>query len=268
MSNRRRIINPQTELLTIGEFARRAGVTIRTLRFYDKIGLLKPHAYAPSGRRLYSQHDYARLQQILTLKLIGLSLDDIHGLLTTDRVEIDRLLRRQKCALEQKVKHLLATIRAIEHAQRMMAASPDSDWTQFIEIIKAVNMDVQTDWISQFITPDQQQKVQQISQRWTIIGQKQTGEAWIDLFCEIYAHMGDDLADPEVQALVARWDALIDTFAQGDAEFAGRLTAAYEAMGDAFAAPDVPDDLREWAGQMQQAAQFVQQAREAAQTND
>jgi hypothetical protein len=56
------------------QFATRAGVTVRTLHHYDRLGLLKPSAYTGSGYRLYRESDLARLQQIVTLKFIGFSL--------------------------------------------------------------------------------------------------------------------------------------------------------------------------------------------------
>ena len=58
----------------IGDFANKAGVTVRTIRYYDRIGLLRPTSRSDANQRLYSELDFARLQQILTLKLIGLSL--------------------------------------------------------------------------------------------------------------------------------------------------------------------------------------------------
>ncbi len=60
-----------------GEFARMAGVSVRTIRFYDKQNILKPSYVKPSGARFYTDSDLARLQQILLLKYLGFSLDDI-----------------------------------------------------------------------------------------------------------------------------------------------------------------------------------------------
>jgi DNA-binding transcriptional MerR regulator len=53
------------------EFARKSGVTVRTLHHYDRIGLLKPSDYTGVGFRLYRDDDFVRLQQIVTLKFIG-----------------------------------------------------------------------------------------------------------------------------------------------------------------------------------------------------
>ncbi|MGH2509988.1 MAG: MerR family transcriptional regulator, partial [Ktedonobacteraceae bacterium] len=62
---------------TTSRFARQACVTVRTLRYYDREGLLSPSAHTQAGHRLYSNADLARLQQILALKFLGFSLDEI-----------------------------------------------------------------------------------------------------------------------------------------------------------------------------------------------
>ena len=63
--------------LTVGEVAKRMDVTVRTLQHYDKEGLLSPSALSEGGRRLYTDKDIVKLHQILSLKHLGFSLNDI-----------------------------------------------------------------------------------------------------------------------------------------------------------------------------------------------
>ena len=67
----------QDNLFSAGELARMAGVSLRTIRFYDIKGLLCPVAYSESGYRLYNQQSFAILQHILMLKYLGFSLQQI-----------------------------------------------------------------------------------------------------------------------------------------------------------------------------------------------
>ncbi|WP_413789329.1 MerR family transcriptional regulator [Paenibacillus tyrfis] len=69
-------------LWKVGELAKLTGLTIRTLRFYDQIGLFSPSAHSDSGHRLYNEADLSRLQQILSLKELGLSLEEIKSVVT------------------------------------------------------------------------------------------------------------------------------------------------------------------------------------------
>jgi DNA-binding transcriptional MerR regulator len=65
----------------VGDLAKLTGLTVRTLRFYDQIGLFSPSGHSDSGHRLYNQADIRRLQQILSLKDLGLSLEEIQTVL-------------------------------------------------------------------------------------------------------------------------------------------------------------------------------------------
>ena len=67
-----------------GQFARMANVSVRTIRFYDKQNILHPSYVTPSGSRFYTDQDFARLQQILLLKYLGFSLEDIREMTIND----------------------------------------------------------------------------------------------------------------------------------------------------------------------------------------
>ena len=58
--------------MTVGEVAKKMGVTVRTLQYYDKEGLLSPSAESEGGRRLYTDKDLVMLHQIISLKSLGL----------------------------------------------------------------------------------------------------------------------------------------------------------------------------------------------------
>ena len=63
--------------MTVGEVAKKMDVTVRTLQYYDREGLLSPSCVSEGGRRLYTDRDIVKLHQILSLKHLGFSLDDI-----------------------------------------------------------------------------------------------------------------------------------------------------------------------------------------------
>src|SRR6185503_8116866 len=82
-------------------FAQLAGVTVRALHHYDRLGLLRPRRSA-SRYRLYGIRDLERLEQIVALKFLGLSLRQIRELLDEDRRKLPDALRAQRRALEEK----------------------------------------------------------------------------------------------------------------------------------------------------------------------
>src|SRR5713101_1813988 len=69
------------EALKVGELARRTGLTIRTLHHYDEIGLLRPSLHTEVGHRLYTAGDVARLQQVVSLRQLGFSLEEVRDCL-------------------------------------------------------------------------------------------------------------------------------------------------------------------------------------------
>ena len=71
--------------MTVGEVAKKMGVTVRTLQYYDKERLLSPSAESEGGRRLYTDKDLITLHQIISLKSLGFSLDDIKERLISNR---------------------------------------------------------------------------------------------------------------------------------------------------------------------------------------
>src|SRR6059036_742529 len=78
------------------EFAELAGVTVRTLHHYDRLGLLKPSYRSDAGYRLYSQSDLARLEQIVVLKFLGLRLKSIGRLLKSEPGSLREILQSQQ----------------------------------------------------------------------------------------------------------------------------------------------------------------------------
>lgn len=138
------------KLFTTGEFAKKAGVTIRTLRYYDKIGLLVPSSHNELGHRLYSKEDFGKLQKILTLKFIGLSLEDIANIMKYDlnHKDFKKSLEIQKEIMKKKIKHIQFIIKAIDEAADTIDFNKEMDWDKFINIISAINSD--KNWTQQY----------------------------------------------------------------------------------------------------------------------
>ena len=119
-------------LYTAGEIARIAGVSLRTIRFYDEKGLLKPVSYSEAGYRYYNQESLAVLQRILMLKYLGFSLQRIEEIMTSRNMELR--LSEQKELLIQKKRQLEEIISAIE----MMESSREKDKCGFL--IRLLNL--------------------------------------------------------------------------------------------------------------------------------
>ncbi|MFB9327903.1 methyltransferase domain-containing protein [Paenibacillus aurantiacus] len=133
-----------TTYFTTGELAKLTGLTLRTLRYYDQIGLLIPAKDQAGIARRYDTNDLRRLQQIQTLKYVGLSLDEIRGLLAaeaeTERTIRDSLLS-QLDILRQKMVHTENVAKAIRTALDVDDGVGGGTWSQLARIIQAVQIE-------------------------------------------------------------------------------------------------------------------------------
>ncbi|MDE7223683.1 MAG: MerR family transcriptional regulator [Acetatifactor sp.] len=105
---------------TAGEIARIAGVSLRTIRYYDTKGLLPPVSHSESGYRYYDKHSLALLQRILMLKYLGFSLEQVQRLIAAqeaDSLNPEAILDQQKSLLLERKKQLELLISTIELAQ-------------------------------------------------------------------------------------------------------------------------------------------------------
>lgn len=127
---------------TSGEFAKKANVTIRTIRFYDKQGILKPSRVSDSGYRLYTDEDFGRLQKILCLKYLGFSLEDIVSMTINDDVDdIAHSLRLQRELIDKRIRHLQMMEQTLEETAVMASRSGSIDWNNILNLIHMTNME-------------------------------------------------------------------------------------------------------------------------------
>ncbi|MBO0796482.1 MAG: MerR family transcriptional regulator, partial [Ktedonobacteraceae bacterium] len=212
---------------TTSQFAQKAAVTARTLRFYDKVGLLSPSEYTEAGHRLYSDEDLWSLQQILALKFLGFSLEEIKVCLQKNPEHLPEALVMQKAMLREKRSQLDAVLRAIEKAEESLKRN-QRDWESIlIDVIQVVHMEQDKAWVKKYLTEEQQQKLAEISQKsyspetaqklavwgenWTEEDQQRASQQWDAVFAELRRLVAErkDPTSVEGQALAKQHSELI-----------------------------------------------------------
>ena len=101
--------------ITINKLAKASGVSVRTLRYYDEIGLLKPAYYGDNQYRYYKEEQALLLQQILFYRELGLALNDIKALLTSDTFNKAQALRTHREKLNADLEHTTKLLKTIDH---------------------------------------------------------------------------------------------------------------------------------------------------------
>lgn len=207
------------------EFAKLAGVTVRTLHHYDRVGLLKPSSRTSSGYRLYGERDFARLQQIVTLKFIGFSLNQIELILNRDSFDLVEALQLQRRVLAEKRRQLDAAVHAIERVEKLFESEVEPHWEEFAKIIEVIYMQNNKEWLMSYYSEDAQREIEERGKNWTPELQAKAEQDWASLTRDIEAAIAasEDPAGERAQSLAARWQGLIEGFTGGNAEIAAGL---------------------------------------------
>jgi DNA-binding transcriptional MerR regulator len=218
----------------VSEFAEKAGVTVRTLHHYDRLGLLQPSGRTEAGYRLYGDRDFARLQQIVTLKFIGLPLRQIKDLLDRGELDLAATLRLQRRLLLEKRLQVEAAIQAIEEAERSFKSSRTPDLAALKKIIEVMERQTAMEWTKKYYTEEAQAKIAERARTWTPELQAKVEQDWKTLIGEVEAAIAGkvDPAGPQARALAQRWSELLRGFTGGDAGIQQGLNKLYADQGN------------------------------------
>lgn len=223
-----------------GQFARKAAVSVRTLRYYDKVGLLSPSLHSPAGHRLYTDTDLVRLQQILALKFLGFSLHEIQAYLRTSPQHLQSALAGQKSMLREKRAQLDMILRAIEELEQVAQAGQHS-WEAILNVIEVIQMEQKHEWVNKYFTPEQRQTMQDLSEHaysesvrqkmaersrhWSEVDQRRVEQQYTHIAVELKRLLAEGQAPEgeDAQAVAKLQVELIAQFTQGEQDIAAGL---------------------------------------------
>jgi DNA-binding transcriptional MerR regulator len=223
------------EALKVGELARRTGLTIRTLHHYDEIGLLKPSLHTESGHRLYTAEDIARLQQVLSLRQLGFALEEIRGCLDRPGFSMLEVIRLHVARLREQIELQRKLCERLEELASYLHEAGEVSADAFLQTIEVMHM------IENYYTPEQMEYFRKRSEEAAAAGQdiaRQGAADWQALLAEYKVEMerGTDPADPKLQALEKRRQALVHAFTGGDPAIEQNLRRLWTEQGDKLCA--------------------------------
>ncbi|MDM5157235.1 MerR family transcriptional regulator [Bacillus sp. DX1.1] len=123
-------------MISIQQLTKETGVTVRTLRYYDQIDLLKPSGKTEGGHRLYSESDVIRLQQILFLKEMGFSLKEVANMLVTDELSLKESLQNQLQFVQEEQKKFNRMEKILQAVVYSAELEGELDWKIMFELIQ------------------------------------------------------------------------------------------------------------------------------------
>ena len=249
----------------IGEVARRAGVTVRTLHHYDSIGLVSPAGRSAAGYRLYGPADLERLARVILFRRLGFSLAEIgaqldgsplkgqeDGAETSAPMSLPALLREHARRLRRRITEEERLAARLESIADHLGRGKEPTAEDLMTTLEKIKMH------EKYFTPDQ---MDTLARRREELGAEKieaTQQEWPGLIADVRAAMaaGKPASDPAVQALARRWTALVAEFTGGDPEMSQSLRTMYKQEPDYGAQWGLDADL----------FAYVNAAKEALQT--
>lgn len=209
-------------MYAIGKLAAISHVSVRTLRYYDEIGLLLPTQKNNAGHRFYSDGDVSKLHYILMLKDLGFSLETIQQFLSNRDFELASVLGMRKKMIQAEQANLTKMENAINTLLTIIETEETTDWETVFAVFSSFPEDkslLRELWAKYF-----SEEEQQILNRFESPGDHSEAERlWEALTRDVRANLHEDPTSPIAQDLAKRWMELVDVMYQGNGDLAQRV---------------------------------------------
>ncbi len=199
----------------VGELANATGLSIRTLHYYDEIGLLTPSQRTKSGHRLYTPEDVQRLLQVKSLRQLGFPLEEIRDMVHHDRYTPAKVVAMHIDRIREQIERQQKLCQRLEHVAAQLNSKQPENVELFLKTIKEIDM---VEAYDTYYTPEQKAA---LADRQRTLGPDQirNGEAdWKELIEQLRTEMenGTDPTEDSVKTLARKWLSLIEAFTGGD----------------------------------------------------
>src|SRR3712207_3397407 len=200
----------------VGELARQSGLSVRTLHYYDEIGLLSPSRRTDAGHRLYTAGDIVRLQQIKSLQHLGFTLREVRDCLDRPDFPLGRVIQLHLSRLKERIELQRRLCELLENVAARLGSEEGVSSAEFVNtVMEVIEM---SERLNKYYTPEQ---LEYLEERGREVGEERIRQAeaeWAALMEQVRAEMeaGTDPSNERVQALARRWMGLVREFTGGD----------------------------------------------------
>jgi DNA-binding transcriptional MerR regulator len=212
----------------VGELAERLGLTVRTLHHWDELGLLRPSRRTAAGHRLYGEEDLVRLQRILSLRQLGLPLDEIRTWLERPDRSLADDLEDHLGRVRREIVQRLDLCQRLERVARRLRTTGTVSVDALLDSLEA------TMEAEKYFTPEQMAELRRREQSIGPEAMAAAQRGWEEIIPAVREAMarGADPLSPEVQALAKRWKELVEMFTQGNPGLAQSAQKYWQEGGD------------------------------------
>lgn len=218
-------MNPNHSM-RVGELAGACGISVRTLHHYHEIGLLIPEVGGAGDHRLYGATQIARLQDVLSLRRLGFSLEEIGRCLDDVRTDPARILEAHLERLEEELQRRQQLRRDLILLKQRLEGCEHPSLSILLQAIRSMN---EVDLFKKYYSPEQ---LRALEARKELVGEARMREVhgeWQAIFADYGKALaaGLDANSEEVLAIARRSRALIEEFTGGDAGIEDSLSRMY-----------------------------------------
>lgn len=201
-----------TKYYRIKAFSSLTSVTVRTLHYYDEIGLLKPSGKTAAGHRLYSENDLLLLEQITTLKFLGFSLDFIKSLVLNENVNIKNSLKIQAQILDEESQRMHKAAILIQYLLDLLETNNNIDWKTVTKIIEVIQMNKlkHDQWEKKFLTESEFHDFEKLTNTRSKKEWENYHKLWLSLLEEIKQNLTSDPGSEIGQMMAKKWIDLVE----------------------------------------------------------
>jgi len=232
----------------VAAIARRTGVSVRTLHYYEEIGLLCPSARTASGHRLYTHKEVEKLQQIRRLQHLGMGLSAIADCFEAGRIDGRQVVQDRLARLENELRDLEQLRSLLNNVSALLDESGhegSSTTESFLQALETITM------FDKYFTPDQQQRLQDHQASGTDIVSP--------VVADLQKAMDDGVAadSPRALTLVQRWGEALDEVTGGDEKMIESIHKMLHEEQEARAAHGISEPLFEYMGRVMASAEHT-----------
>ena len=222
-----------------------AGISVRALHHYEKLGLLPAASRSDSGYRLYAPKDLARLQEILSLRDLGFTLAEIRAWFQDEGHDPHEAMRLQLRRVSERIAGLESLRDALQQVLRRIPPHGSASPEQVVRVVE--RMKAMKD-MERYFTPAQLASVKARGESVGAEGVRVVEREWPELIAKVRAAMASGLPpeSAEVLALARRWQELVALFSGGDPDIVRGVERYYQEHPGMAAEMGIDQDLYQY----------------------
>lgn len=199
-------------LYTVNKLANLAGVSVRTLHYYDEVGLLKPKSRSESGYRYYGEEAVVRLQQIMFFRELGFSLDEIGKIISKPDFNVLEALQSHRTLLTKKAERINALLATVDKTIKKLKGEVKMEIKEYYqgfsdERIEKYREEVRQRWGEKTLQESEERVIKMGKAKFAAL-QAEGGK----IFQAISDNMSKGYESSVVQAQVAEWRKWLENF--------------------------------------------------------